>query len=66
VPEIEFTLDPTTGKLDLLVKGIRGPACGDIAKLLEEFLGKPTLDRNTADFFVKPQVRPNVQPKRSS
>ena len=65
MPEIEFTLDPTTGKLDVHVKGMRGPTCGDVAKLVEEFLGKPALDRNTADFYVKSQVRPRIQPKRS-
>jgi hypothetical protein len=65
MPEIEFTLDPTTGKLDVHVKGMRGPTCGDVAKLVEEFLGKPALDRNTADFYVKPQIRPQVQPRRS-
>jgi len=65
MPEIEFTLDPTTGKLDVHVKGMRGPTCSDVAKLVEEFLGKPVLDRNTADFYVKSQVRPQIQPKRS-
>ena len=65
MPEIEFTLDPTTGKLDLHVKGMRGPTCGDVTKLVEEFLGKHALDRNTADFYVKSQVRPQIQPKRS-
>ncbi len=65
MPEIEFTLDPTTGKLEVLVKGMRGPSCGDVAILVEEFLGKPALHRNTADFYVKPQVRPQIQPKRS-
>lgn len=65
MPEIEFTLDPTTGKLDVLVKGMRGPSCGDIAKIVEEFLGRPGVDRNTSEYYLKPQVRPQIHPRRS-
>ncbi|HLZ08867.1 MAG TPA: DUF2997 domain-containing protein [Chloroflexota bacterium] len=65
MPEIEFTIDSTTGKLDVLVKGMRGPSCGDVAKVVEEFLGKPTIDRNTSEYHLRPQVRPQIQPRRS-
>lgn len=65
MPEIEFTIDPTTGKLDVRVKGVRGPSCQDVAGLVEDFLGTPTVDRNTPEYYLKPQVRPQVQPKRS-
>ena len=41
MPEIEFTLDPTTGQLELHVKGIAGPACDDVARLAKELLGEP-------------------------
>jgi hypothetical protein len=63
--EIEFTIDPTTGQLEVHVKGIRGPACQDVAKLVEALFGKPAVDRNTPDYYLTPQVRPQIQPKRS-
>lgn len=65
MPEIEFTIDPMTGKLDVRVKGIRGPSCQDVAKLVEDFLGKPAVDRNTAEYYQKPRVHPQIQPKRT-
>lgn len=63
--EIEFTIDPATGKLDVHIKGMRGPACQDVAKLVEELLGQPAIDRNTPEYYLKPSVRPQIQPKRS-
>lgn len=64
MPEIDFTIDPTTGKLELHVKGIAGPACEDVAKLARELLGAPARERNTPEYYVRPQVRPRVQPQR--
>lgn len=56
--EIAFTIDPTTGKLDVRVKGIRGPSCQDVAKLVEDLLGKPALDRNTPGTTSSPGSAP--------
>ena len=64
MPEIEFTIDPATGKLELHVKGVAGPGCEDIAKLAEQFLGRPAVDRNTPEYHLRPRVQPRVQPKR--
>jgi hypothetical protein len=63
MPEIEFTIDQTTGKLDLRVKGIAGPACDDVAKLAKELLGEPVHERPTTEYYLRPQVRPQVRPK---
>ncbi|HVA85585.1 MAG TPA: DUF2997 domain-containing protein [Candidatus Saccharimonadales bacterium] len=63
--EIEFTIDPATGQLEVHVKGMRGPACQDVAKLVEALVGKPAVDRNTSEYFLKPRVHPQIQPKRS-
>jgi hypothetical protein len=63
MPEIEFTLDPTTGKLELHVKGIAGPACEDVAKLAAELLGAPDRERNTSEYYLRPRVQPQVRPK---
>jgi hypothetical protein len=64
MPEIEFTIDPATGKLELHVKGIAGPACDDVAKLAEELLGKPAVERKTAEYHLRPRVRPQIRPRR--
>lgn len=63
--EIDFTIDPATGELEVRVKGIRGPACQDVAKLVAELLGAPSVDRNTPEYHLRPQVRPQVRPKGS-
>ncbi len=64
MPEIDFTIDPQTGKLELHVKGVVGPACEDVAKLTRELLGAPERDENTPEYYLRPQVRPQVQPKQ--
>lgn len=63
MPEIEFTLDPATGELTLHVKGVAGPTCGDVAKLARLLLGEPSHERNTAEYFRRTQVRPQVRLK---
>jgi Protein of unknown function (DUF2997) len=62
MPEIEFTLDPTTGKLELHVQGVVGPACDDVAKLAAELLGAPDRERNTPEYYLRPRVQPQVRP----
>lgn len=64
MPEIDFTIDATTGDLTMHVKGVVGPACEDVSKLARELLGAPACERNTADYFVRPQVHRQVQPKQ--
>jgi len=61
VPEIEFTIDRTTGKLDLHVKGIAGPACDDVARLAKELLGEPIREQATAEYHLRPHVRPQIR-----
>lgn len=64
MPEIEFTIDPQTGKLELHVTGVVGPACEDVAKLARELLGAPELEKNTPEYFLRPQVRPQLKSKQ--
>ena len=63
MPEIEFTIDATTGDLTMHVKGVAGPACEDVAKLARELLGNPGTEQNTADFFVRTQVGRQIRPQ---
>jgi hypothetical protein len=62
MPEIDFTIDPATGKLEAHVRGVAGPACDDIAKLLRELVGTPAVEQKTGEFFLRPQVRPQLRP----
>ena len=64
MPEIEFTIDPETGKLAMHVKGITGPACDDVAKLAKELLGEPGHEQKTSEYYLRPRVRPQIRPKR--
>jgi hypothetical protein len=62
MPELEFTLDPNTGALEVHVKGIAGPACENIANLARELLGPPRREDRTAEYQVRPDVRSHVRP----
>jgi hypothetical protein len=64
MPEVEFRIDPVTGRLEMHVKGIAGPACDDVAKLARELLGRPVLEQETGEYYVRPLLRPQVRPKR--
>ena len=63
MPEIEFTIDPATGTLELQVKGVAGPACDDVARLAKELLGEPGHERETSEYHVRTRVQPRVRPK---
>ena len=62
MPEIEFTIDGSTGELTLHVKGVAGPTCDDVARLAKELLGEPGQERKTSEYFLRPQVRPQIRP----
>ncbi|HYU18735.1 MAG TPA: DUF2997 domain-containing protein [Chloroflexota bacterium] len=64
MPEIEFTIDPTSGQLEMHVKGIVGSACDDVAKLARELLGEPGHEQLTQEYFATVQVRQQVRPSR--
>ena len=63
MPEVEFTIDPGTGKLEMHVRGAAGPSCDDVAKLVKELAGPPSREEKTAEYFVRPRVRPQVRPQ---
>ncbi len=63
MPEVEFTIDPESGELTLRVRGARGPACDDVAKLARELLGEPGREEKTSEYLLRPQVRGQIRPK---
>jgi hypothetical protein len=68
MPEIDFTIDTKTGELQMHVRGIAGPACDDIARLVKQLAGEPGREEATAEYQVRPRVHSRtaarVQPKR--
>jgi hypothetical protein len=63
MPEIEFTIDETTGDLTMHVKGIAGPACEDVAKLARELLGAPAAEQNTSEYLIPTQIHRRIRPQ---
>lgn len=65
MPEVEFTIDPESGELTLHVKGAVGPTCDDVVRLAKELLGEPGREGKTSEYYLRPQVRPQIRPKGS-
>ena len=61
--EIEFTIDPATGRLEVHVQGVRGPACDDVARLVKQLLGGPVRERATPEYHLRPRARPLARPQ---
>ena len=61
MPTIEFSIDATTGALEMHIQGVAGPACDDVAKLVEGLVGKPTTEQKTSEYYVRPRVRPQTR-----
>jgi hypothetical protein len=64
MPEIEFSVDRTTGQLELHVKGIAGPACDDVARLARQLLGEPGREQVTPEYYLRQQVQPRIRTGR--
>ena len=56
MPEVEFTIDTITGELQVHVRGIAGPACDDVARLLKELAGDPGREEVTAEYHLRSRV----------
>ncbi|MGH2458801.1 MAG: DUF2997 domain-containing protein [Chloroflexota bacterium] len=63
MPEVEFTIDPTTGQLEVHVRGIVGPACDNVARVVKDLLGEPSQERKTAEYHRRTHVRPRIRAK---
>ena len=63
MPEVEFTINPSTGELEMHVKGIAGPACDDVANLVKELLGEPGHEQKTSEYSLRPRMRPQIRPQ---
>lgn len=61
MPEIEFSIDTTTGELRMHVQGIPGHACDDVANLAKQLLGQPAHEQPTAEYHLQTHVRPQAR-----
>ena len=61
MPEIEFTLDTSTGDLLMHIQGIAGPSCDDVANLVKDLAGTPAVEDVTAEYRLRPRVRTGVR-----
>jgi Protein of unknown function (DUF2997) len=69
VPEAEFIIDSESGEFRIHVRGVAGPTCDDIARLVNEFTGPPGSEERTSEYYLRPatRVRPDarVRPKHT-
>jgi len=64
MPEVEFSINTETGEMEMHIEGIKGASCSDIAKLAKELLGTPEREEVTPEFYQRPNVTPQVKPKK--
>jgi DUF2997 family protein len=48
--EIEIEIDPS-GKVTMRTKGIKGPACMDLAELMAQIVGREESREKTAEYY---------------
>lgn len=61
--EIEITIDEQ-GKVNVHIKGIKGPSCNDIEKLIAEALGVVESSRKTSEYYERPMVSRKTEVRR--
>lgn len=66
MPEINFAINVQTGEMEMIVDGVQGPQCADVAKIVTELTGAPELEENTKEFYARPTIRPQVQNKKKA
>ncbi len=49
--EIEITIHPD-GRIEYIIRGVKGPACEDLSRLLEK-LGRVEHEERTAEYYEK-------------
>jgi len=53
--EIIVSISPS-GEVKVTVNGVRGPACTDLTKAIEQALGSVKADRKTPEYFQRQEV----------
>jgi hypothetical protein len=60
VRAVEFTVNIETGEFTMLVEGVAGPACQEVAMLVKDLAGEPRHDEATAEYQLRPRVHRHV------
>jgi Protein of unknown function (DUF2997) len=55
--EIVFTIDEDTGKMEVEINGVQGPACEQYIAMIEELVGAPTTQKKKAEYHVRTNVQ---------
>jgi hypothetical protein len=66
VPEVEFTIDTTSGELRVHVHGVAGPGCDDVANLVKDLAGEPEHQVATAEYHLRPSMRARAETRLRS
>jgi len=66
MPEVNFTIHEQTGEMEMQIEGVQGTSCADVATLVKEFLGQPTREENTREFYAQTNVRPQIQNRKKA
>ena len=63
MPEAEFSIDSESGEFRMHIRGVAGPACDDIARLVKELAGPPGSEKATAEYYLRraARVRPGTR-----
>lgn len=62
--EIIFKLNEDTGKMDVEIEGVQGPACEQYLAMVEEYVGKPTTETKKAAYRMKTTVKQKAVRKK--
>jgi hypothetical protein len=62
--EIHFEIDEATGELRSTIRGVPGKGCEEIAAIIKEYAGEPSVERDTPEHSqvrAHAQARPRVR-----
>lgn len=62
--EIVFTINEDTGKMDVEINGVQGPACEQYIAMIEELVGAPTTKNKKAEYHVRTTVKQKAVRKK--
>jgi len=63
MPEIWFEIDERTGQLTAHIQGVKGPACEEVQRLIEQELGRATAEKRTPEYSQGVQTQPRIRPQ---
>ncbi len=60
--QVELLRDPDTGRIkSVYVRGIKGPACEEIERIVAELYAEPARSERTEEYYQRAQVSSQVK-----